>query len=263
MNNASKIVLHEKRNQVFWVTINRPDHGNALNQAVTDGIASGIKKAQQDPLVRVIVLTGAGKKVFCAGADLSKNAKGTPFQTDPARPGNPITDLFRLMQACKLPIVARVNGHALAGGFGLMCACDLAVAAEGAKFGTPESSIGLFPMMILPHMMRLIPQRLLLEMCITGEPWTAKQVLDAHIINYLAPTETLDSKLDWLLDRIVNKSPTAIRIGLTAYRAMQDMNLDQAMEYAQILLPTMAQTEDAREGFAAFREKRTPSWTGN
>ena len=170
-------------------------------------------------------------------------------------------DMFRVMESCTLPIIARMNGHALAGGLGLACACDLVVAKESAKLGTPETGIGLVPMMILPYMQRILPRRLLLEMCITGEPWTAREALAAHLINHVAPDDELDDKLDWLLARIVNKSPTAIRIGKTGLRAMQDMELDQAFEYAQLMLGAMARTEDAKEGFAAYNEKRSPDWT--
>lgn len=254
-------VLHEKRDQVFWITINRPEQGNALNEAVTAGISAGIRAASADPEIRAIVLTGAGERVFCAGGDLKPTADGAPFESDPANPGNIVTDMFRVMESCTLPIIARVNGHALAGGLGLLCACDLVVAKESAKLGTPETGIGLFPMMILPYMQRIIPRRLLLEMCITGEPWTAREALEAHLINHVAPDSELDDKLDWLLGRIVDKSPTAIRIGKTGLRAMQDMELDQAFEYAQLMLGSMAKTEDAKEGFAAYNEKRAPEWT--
>lgn len=254
-------VLHEKRDQVFWITINRPEQGNALNEAVTAGISAGVSAAMADQDIRAIVLTGAGERVFCAGGDLKPTADGAPFESDPAYPGNMVVDMFRVMESCTLPIIARVNGHALAGGLGLLCACDLAVAKESAKFGTPESGIGLFPMMILPYLQRVLPRRLLLELCITGEPWTANEALEANLINHVAPNDELDDKLDWFLARIVNKSPTAIRIGKTGFHAMQDMELDQAFKYAQLMLGSMAKTEDAKEGFAAYNEKRPPEWT--
>jgi enoyl-CoA hydratase/carnithine racemase len=261
MNDATDAVLLETRDKVFWIIINRPDRGNAINQAVTAGISAGIKSAMASPDIRAIVLTGAGDRVFCAGGDMKPTADGAPFAGDPANPGNMVTDMFADFEACSLPIVARLNGHALAGGLGLLCACDLAIAKSSARIGTPETGVGLFPMMILPYMQRIIPRRLLMEMCITGEPWTAEQALEAHLVNYVAPDDELDSKLDWLLSRITNRSPTAIRIGKKAVHAMQDMSLNEGFEYAQIMLPAMAQTEDAKEGFAAYNEKRDPKWT--
>jgi enoyl-CoA hydratase/carnithine racemase len=208
-----------------------------------------------------VVLTGAGDRAFCAGGDLKPDAEA-PFESDPADPRNFIVALLRRMGRCGLPIVARVNGHALAGGLGLVCACDLAVTAPHARFGTPESGIGLFPMMILPVMQRVLPLRHLFELCITGEPVDAEEARRLGLVNHVAEEGRLDEKLDWMLARIVNKSPTAIRLGKMGFAAMRDMSLDQALEYAQLMLPAMARTEDSREGFAAFREKRPPAWTG-
>lgn len=255
-------VLIERRGLALWITINRPERRNALNETVVTTIAGAIRQAMAENEARAIVLTGAGDKVFCAGGDLAPSADGAPFSVDPARPRNFIVDLLQLVETCPIPIIARVNGHALAGGFGLVCACDMVVAVDTANFGTPESKIGLFPMMIMPHLMRVVPPRRLMEMCITGEALTAQQALADGIVNHLAPPAELDAKLDWLLDRVVTRSPTAIRLGKQGFQAMRDMALRDALEYAQLMLPMMAQTQDAREGFAAFREKRQPAWTG-
>ena len=255
-------VRTERRGAAAWIIIDREARKNAVNEAVLRGIAAAIQAAEATADVRVIVLTGAGDKVFCAGGDVKPGAEGNPFETDPAEPRNPVIDLFKTMEQSRLPIVARVNGHALGGGFGLVCACDMAVASDTARLGTPEARIGLFPMMILPYMMRVVPQRRLLEMCITAVPWSAQEAFELGIVNYIAPPAELDAKLDWLLERIVASSPTAIRLGKTAFHAMQDMALPQAFEYAQAMLPHMARTEDAREGFRAFNERRPPKWTG-
>jgi enoyl-CoA hydratase/carnithine racemase len=255
-------VLVEQRGQVRWLIINREERRNALNEAVGAGLIRGIDEAEADPDCRAIVVTGAGTQAFCAGGDLQPNAQGAPFTVDPADPRNFVVRLLRRFEACRLPIVARVNGHALAGGLGLVCACDLAVASTAARFGTPESRLGLFPMMILPLMQRVLPMRRLLELCITGEQWTAEEALAMGLLNYVAPPEALDEKLGWLLSRILDKSPAAVRLGKMGFHAMRDMTLDQGFDYAQLMLPMMAQTKDAAEGFAAFREKRTPSWTG-
>ena len=258
----SMVVRTERKGPVFWIVIDRPAQRNAMNEAVAAGIVAAFDAAESDPDVRAIVLTGAGDKAFCAGSDLAPNAEGAPFTIDPARPNNPVVALFLRIEASGLPVVARVNGHALAGGLGLMCACDLAVASRAATFGTPESGIGLFPMMILPYLQRVLPRRRLMEMCITGERFSAEAALEMELVNYIAEPADLDTKLDWLLARITNKSPTSVRLGKQGFRAMEDMTLRQAFEYAQLMLPMMAATEDAREGFAAFRERRPPNWTG-
>ncbi len=256
------VVLSERRGAVQWILINRPERRNALNEAVAAGIAGGLRDAQADPAIRAVVVTGVGDKAFCAGGDMQPAADGSPFEADPARPQNPVIELFREFERCGLPTVARINGHALAGGLGLVCACDLAIATESATLGVPESGVGLFPMMILPYMLRTLPRRKLLEWCITGVRWSAQEALEADLLNYTAPDGELDTKLDWLLARIVDKSPTAIRLGKLGFRAVQDMTIPQAFEYTQLMLPNMAKTRDAKEGFAAFREKRAPEWTG-
>lgn len=258
----SSTVSVERKGAVQWITIDRPERRNAINEAVMAGIGDGVRAAMADPDVRAIVLTGAGDKAFCAGGDLKPEADGTPFRIDHANPRHFIVELFKLVEDCPLPIVARVNGHALAGGLGLLCMCDLAVAADDALFGTPETKIGLYPATILAYMLRILPRRKLMELCITGEPVNAAAALDMGLVNYAVPREQLDEKLDWLLGRIVDKSPTAVRLGKQALHAMQDMPLREAFEYAQLLLPIMAKTEDAKEGMRAFQEKRPPAWTG-
>lgn len=255
-------VSSELRGAAWWITINRPERRNAINEAVCAGIAEAIDRAESTPGARAIVLTGAGDQAFCAGGDLKPSADGSPFALEPSEPNHYVIRLFRRIQACRLPIVARVNGNAMAGGLGLVCACDMAVAVSTARFGVPETRVGLFPMMILPYMMRVIPRRRLLEMCITGELFAADEALALDIVNYVVEPAGLDAKIDWLLARIVDKSPTAIRIGKQMFRAIEDMTLDQAFELTQVMLPLMAQSQDAKEGFAAFNEKRPPRWTG-
>lgn len=262
----SEEVLVERREHngqaVQWITINREPRRNAMNADVIARISQGISDAV-DSGARAIVLTGAGDRAFCAGADLTKGVKGFAFDVDFSRPRHYIVQLFKQLQDCPLPVIARVNGAAMAGGFGLLCACDMAVAADDIKIGTSESKIGLTPMMILPYMIRMLPPRKLQEMCITGEQFSAADGLEWGLFNYVVPRAELDEKLDWFLSRIVDKSPTALRLGKQAFSATRDMDLRSALEYAQAMVPIMSSTEDAAEGLAAFQEKRKPEWTGN
>lgn len=257
----SALVRIERRDAVMTLVIDREARRNALNAEVAAGICDGLDAAEADRSVRAVVLTGAGDKAFCAGGDLQPNAEGTPFTIDAADPRHYVAGLIRRMDACRLPLIARVNGHALAGGFGLVCGCDVVVAREDALLGVTEVRVGLFPMMILPSLLRTAPTRLLMEMCLTGEPITAKQALEDRIVNYAVPAAELDAKTDWLVSRIVDKSPTGIRLGKQALVKIRDMSTDSALEYAQFMLANMARTRDAQEGFAAFVEKRAPQWT--
>ena len=242
--------------------IDREARRNALNEAVAQGIAAGLDEAEADRDVRAVVLTGAGDKAFCAGGDLQPAADGTPFSIDAANPRHYVAGLLRRMDACRLPLIARVNGHALAGGFGLVCACDLAVAREDALLGVTEVNVGLFPMMILPYLLRVLPYRTMMELCLTGEPILAADAVRERVVNYAVPAAELDAKVAWLVDRIAGKSPTGVRLGKQALSKIREMSVDSALEYAQFMLANMARTQDAREGFAAFNEKRAPTWTG-
>lgn len=255
------VVLTQRRGPVQWITINRAERRNALNQEVVAAIAQAIVEADRSTDCRAIVLTGAGDAAFCAGADL-RTTEGGAFDVDYAHPQHYVIDLFKQMEACSLPIVARVNGHAMAGGMGLLCACDMAIACDDARFGTPEAGIGVFPMMILTYMLRIVPRRKLFEMCFTADPFDAREALELGLVNHVVPRAELDARLDRLLTRMIENSPTAFRLGKQAFHAMQDMSLREAFEYAQLMVPVMASTGDAREGMSAFREKRKPVWTG-
>lgn len=223
---------------------------------------AALDQAESDGEIRAIILTGAGDRAFCAGGDLQPDAHGAPFSINAADPRHYVPALLRRIEACRLPIIARVNGPALAGGFGLMCACDLVVARDDAMVGVTEVRLGLFPMMILPVLLRVVPHRTLLEMCLTGEPLTARAALGDRIVNYVAPAAGLDATVDRLVARIVDKSPTGVRLGKQGLATIRNMSMDSALEYAQFMLANMARTQDAREGFAAFNERRPAAWTG-
>ena len=252
-------VLIERRDRAMWITINRPDKRNAINKHVVAGIREGYRRAQADPDVRVIVLTGAGEKAFCAGGDLQP---GAGFAFDLSRPNVDYADMLREAQDCTLPSIARINGTCMAGGVGLLCMTDLAIAADHAQFGLPEVKIGLFPMQVLSLLQDIAPKRVVREWCLSGEPFGALEALSHGLLNYAVPAAELDVKTEWLVDRIAGKSPTAIRRGKYAMRALGAMSFDEGIAYTESQIALLAMTEDAREGLASFNEKRRPVWTG-
>ena len=252
-------VLHDKRGQAFWITINRPDKRNALNAEVIAGIRAGYAAAHADADVRVIVLTGAGDKAFCAGADLQP---GKGFVFDFAKPNVDYADLLRDAQNATLPAIARVNGVCLAGGMGLLCMTDMAIAADHVVFGLPEVKVGVFPMQVMSLLQQIAPRRLLREWALSGESFDAAAALQAGLLNHVVPAAELDAKVQWLVQRIVDKSPTAIRRGKYALRAIESMSFDQAIAYTESQIALLAMTEDAKEGLASFNEKRRPRWPG-
>lgn len=252
-------VLHDKRGHAFWITINRPDKRNALNASVIAGIVDGFRRAHEDNDVRVIVLTGAGDKAFCAGADLQP---GAGFAFDLSQPNLAYADMLRAAQNATKPTIARINGVCMAGGIGLLCMTDMAVAADNVIFGLPEVKVGVFPMQVLSLLQTIAPPRLVREWCFTGEPFSASEAKEAGLLNYVVPATELDAKVEWLVGRLTDKSPTAIRRGKYAMRALASMSFDQGIAYTESQIALLAMTQDAKEGLAAFAEKRKPIWTG-
>jgi enoyl-CoA hydratase/carnithine racemase len=250
----------ERRGHALWLTIDRPERRNALSPAVLAGISAGLDEAAADDAIRAVVITGAGDRAFCAGADLAKGSGS--FQFDPSRPHLAYADLLRKAWTCPVPMVARVNGHCLAGGMGLFGVCDVAVAADHASFGLPEVNIGVFPAQVLSVLQHLVGPRWLAELCLTGEPIDAHRAERIGLVNHVVPAAELDAKTEWLLARIVGKSPTAQRRGKAMMRAAFDMSFEQAISYLESQIVTLALTEDAKEGRTAFVEKRAPNWTG-
>ena len=247
----------ELRGPVLWLTITREERRNAMSHGVLAGLAQAIAQAQSDRSVRAIVVTGAGSKAFCAGADL-QNAQA--FTTDYSEPHGHLAQLLRVAKASYVPLIARVNGACMAGGMGLLAMCDLAVASSHAVFGLPEVKVGVFPAQVLSVLQHLIPRRTLVEMCITGEPISSAQALEYGLVNYV--DEDVDAKLAWLLARMLDKSPAAVRRGLYTMKKVEAMAFEESMAFTESQIALFTLTDDAREGQKAFQEKRKPVWAG-
>ncbi|MBE7941646.1 MULTISPECIES: enoyl-CoA hydratase-related protein [Ramlibacter] len=247
----------ERRGDVLWLVIQRETRRNAMSHAVLAGMAQAIAGAQDDRSLRAIVVTGAGDKAFCAGADLQS---AQAFTTDYAEPIGHLARLLRVARASHVPLVARVNGACMAGGMGLLSMCDLAVAASHASFGLPEVKVGVFPAQVLSVLQHLIPRRKLAELCLTGATLDAAQALDFGLVN--AVGDDVDAVLQALLDHLLDKSPAALRRGLYTMKAIEALPFESSIAFTESQIALFALTEDAQEGQAAFREKRAPRWTG-
>lgn len=250
-------LLTEMRGPVMWLTINREDKRNAISPAVLTGLGQALASANQDRAVRAVVITGAGQRAFCAGADLQS---GRSFKFDYSEPHIGFANLFRQAKQSTVPLIARVNGACMAGGMGIMGMCDMAVATPQAIFGLPEVKVGIFPAQVLSVIGNLLPRRVLAEMCLTGEPLTAAQALEHGLINHIR--DDLDAGVDWLLGRMLDKSPAAIRRGLYTMKKIEAMAFEESMSFTESQIGLFALTEDAAEGQLAFREKRKPVWPG-
>jgi enoyl-CoA hydratase len=253
-------VLITSEGQIATVTLNRPDQRNPLSATMLRDLASALRWCRDEPEVRVVVLTGAGR-VFCAGADLS-SFDGEMTALDRYRSRDLFVELFLLMAELGKPIVGRINGHALAGGFGLACACDLLVAVDTATFGTPEINVGIWPMMIQAILTRNVPRKVLLEMEMLGDRWTAAQLQSVGVVNRVVSHEQLDSAVAEIAQSLARKSPVALRLGRDSFYRQEDMDFRAALHYLHGQFLLVSQTEDSREGIKAFFEKREPEFKG-
>ncbi len=254
---ATDELLVEQRGPVLWLTIHREARRNAVSHGVLAAMARAIDAAQAQREVRAIVVTGAGEKAFCAGADLQADQA---FTTDYSEPHGHVARVLRAAQASTVPLIARVNGACMAGGMGLLAMCDLAVAARHAVFGLPEVKVGVFPAQVLSVLQHQIPRRKLAELCLTGEPLDSAQALEYGLVNYV--DDDVDARLQWLLERLLDKSPAAIRRGLYTMKKIEAMAFEEAMAFTESQIALFTLTEDAKEGQAAFKEKRKPVWPG-
>ena len=253
-------VLLSAAAHVATVTLNRPDQRNPLSATMLRDLASALRWCRDEAEIRVVVLTGAGR-VFCAGADLA-SFDGEMTSLEKYRSRDLFVDLFILVADLGKPIVGRINGHALAGGFGLACSCDMLVAVDTATFGTPEINVGIWPMMIQAILSRSIPRKVLLEMEMLGDRWTALQLQTLGVINRVVAHELLDSTVSEITEQLAKKSPVAMRLGRDSFYRQQDMDFRAAMHYLHGQFLLVSQTEDSREGIKAFFEKREPDFKG-
>jgi enoyl-CoA hydratase/carnithine racemase len=254
-------LLYEVEGAVVTITINRPERRNALSWTVISELRRAVARAKAEPEVRVVVLTGAGDQAFCAGADLTGMAEGAgPAELHDGR--GELAELFRDLWALGKPVIARVRGYALAGGFGLALACDLIVAADDAQFGTPEIGVGLWPYMITVPMLRSMPPKKALELMMTGRRVGAEEAERIGFVNRVVPAKRLDETVAELTAQLASTSPLIMRLGRDSFYAVIDQEADVALRLLHPLLSVTASTEDAVEGIGAFAERRAPEWKG-
>ncbi len=254
-------VLYETLDGVATVTLNRPERRNALNTTLLRELLTALEAARDDPEVRVVILTGAGDKAFCAGADLGGIAAGAgPIELHEER--RHFVEVFTLVTRLGKPVIGCINGHALAGGFGLALSCDMLVAADTATFGTPEINVGLWPMMIMAIIGRNLPPKRAMELYMTGERIDAQTALSWGLVNRVVPVAEVRG-VAWELARgLTGKSPLLMRLGRDAYFAIADLDFESALNVLHSQLTVLTLSEDAAEGTRAFLEKRRPNFRG-
>jgi enoyl-CoA hydratase len=258
---AYEALLYEVSDGVATVTLNRPEQRNALSPQLLSELVDAMKSARDDGEVRAVVLTGAGDKVFCAGADLGGFAADAPLVAK--HYGSDLfLEFFRLIPRLGKPSLCAANGHVLAGGMGLALSCDLVIAKRGATFGTPEINVGAFPYMIMSIIYRNVPRKKVNEMILLGERLSAEEAVDYGLANRAVAAEEFDAAVAEWAGKLASKSPVLMRLGHDAMYRQQDMALDDALEYLRSQLSLTFSTEDILEGVQAFFEKREPQWKG-
>lgn len=253
-------VRYEVSERRATITIDDPERRNPMSVETMAGLLESTETAMDDPEVGVVVYTGAGDRAFCAGGDLSGSFVDDPIGLHRGR--GDIARLFRLMMRGGKPTMARVNGHALAGGFGLAVACDITVCVDEAKLGTTEVKVGLWPMMISAVLARAMPRKAVLELMLTGRIIDPAEAQRLGAVSRVVSRDRLDLVVDEIVDSLLGLSPTTLMIGKDSFYAMADADLDSALDRLQGGLTEIALTEDAKEGVEAFVEKRVPEWGG-
>jgi enoyl-CoA hydratase/carnithine racemase len=253
-------VRYEVEGPVARVTIDRPERHNAMSFQVMQELGEAFAAAKADESVRVVVLTGAGERAFCAGADLGGiGSNAGPTRMHEAR-GGPAA-LFKALWQLGKPTIARVRGYCLAGGFGLALSCDFVVASEDSTFGAPEVDIGLWPYQITIPLIRSMPPKLALDLMLTGRKVKAPEGERMGFVSRLVPPEALDATVDELAATLAAKSAVVTRWGRNSFYRVVDMAGEEALDYLHAMLTVATHTDDATEGLAAFAEKRPPKWT--
>jgi enoyl-CoA hydratase/carnithine racemase len=252
-------VIIDKRDTALWITINREARRNALNLEVIKGISEGFTRAECDDDIRVIVLTGAGEKAFCAGGDLNPNAA---FVFDYSEPTSPYANLLRQAKASSKPSLSVINGACIAGGIGLAAMTDLAIAVDTATFSLPEVALGIFPMQVFSLLQPLVHPRVLREWCLMGETFSAETALNAGFINAMTTRDALFNMAEKYIIRLSTVSPAALRRGKYTLNAIENMSFHEAIAFTEGQLALMALSKDAIEGLASFADKRKPNFTG-
>jgi enoyl-CoA hydratase len=249
-------VLYETRGAVAIVTINRPEARNAINRAVREGIFAAFERFEADPEAQVAILTGAGDRAFCAGMDLKEAAaEGRGVMPRGFLPV--IGDTVELTK----PTIAAVNGAAMAGGWMFAQMCDLCVAAEHATFAITEAKVGRGTPWAAP-LVGMLPQRVAMEILLTGDPVSARRLLELGYVNALVPGERLMEAAVALAERIAGNAPLTVRACRELVHMSQEMGRTAALRAARHLFRPVYMSEDAQEGPRAFAEKRPPVWKG-
>jgi enoyl-CoA hydratase/carnithine racemase len=255
-----QVLIYTVDAHICTIVLNRPEKRNALSGQLVNELIVALETAGADPEVRAIILTGAGTS-FCAGGDLSQMSGGASDVGEiPFRGG--FVELNLALCAVHKPVIAKVRRYALAGALALICNSTYVLAEDSAQFGAPEIDRGIWPMMVMASLFRIVPKRAGLDFILSGTRISAQQAVQMGLISRAVPSDELDDAVQDLATKLASKAPASIRLGLEAYHRQSELDMAQALPYLQEQLFKCLSTEDAQEGVMAFLQKRTPVWKG-
>ncbi|MFC1823591.1 enoyl-CoA hydratase/isomerase family protein [Thermodesulfobacteriota bacterium] len=259
---TSEEILYEVAERVATITINRPKARNSLNKNVSDGLNSMLDQAVADDNVGSIVITGAGGKAFCSGADLGGSFSGDASFIEQHEARGDFAGYLIKMNKCKKPILAAVEGFCLAGGIGVCLSCDVVIASDDSKFGLPEIKRGLWPYMVTAVLIKNVGRKKAIELCMTGELISAAEAERIGMINHCVPKDQFKERVDETAKKLASFSTAIMGLGKSSFYRIADMEFGAALDFLSTQLTINTQTEDIKEGIAAFMEKRDPKWKG-
>jgi enoyl-CoA hydratase len=259
---AFETIRYGVADQVATIALDQPETRNALSDQVLDELIAAFGEARSDAAVRCVVLTSTHGKVFSSGGNLAGFSADVPLIEKHLETASKFPRLFRTIGELGKPTLCAANGHVLAGALGLALACDLILAREDVRFGTPEINVGVFPFMIMALIYRNVGRKKTNELLLLGEQISAAEAERIGIVNRVVPAGEFDAAVQDWASRLAAKSPLLVRLGKDAMYRQQDMAFADALEYLQAQLSLAFSTEDIQEGVKAFFEKRDPVWTG-
>jgi enoyl-CoA hydratase/carnithine racemase len=258
---AYETLLYEKRNGIGYVTINRPEKLNALNQKVMAELRICFENIQQDKEVRAVILSGAGEKSFVAGADVSELAVQDPVQGQQTSAQGQRT--LDCIEDLGKPVIAAVNGYALGGGCELAMACTLRIASENARFGQPEVKLGIIPGYAgTQRLPRLVGKGRAMELILTGEPISAQEACRIGLVNQVVASKDLIAAAETVARKIMTNGPLAVKLSMQAVNHGTEMTQEEGQFLEATLFGLCCTTADMKEGTRAFLEKRPPTFVG-
>ncbi len=258
---SHETLLTSLEDGIARVVLNRPAARNALSATLLAELEQALAAFEADPAARVIVLSGAGDRAFCAGADLKgAGDRGTTLQARETFGALP--RVLEAIARMRTPVIAQVHGWALAGGCGLAVGCDLVVASDDARFGLPEITIGVLPLIVMAPILRAAGRKRAMRLVLSGEPVDAREAYEMGLVSLVVPRAELPARTTALARALAAASPTALAIAKEAAATIDTMDYGKALHYLRELTTLVFLSDDAREGIRAFFEKRPPNWTG-